>query len=344
MIISCKRVLCAGLMLPLLMVGCASSRPPHVDRAVEKTSPAPQPPKRPGKNRLSSHNPAETRYWFYNMVVLHRFSRDELAAKTGLNDEGMDYYLDQFDMSFDDRLVRPDNARVLIAPYPGGRHPRIGFREGAIDPIRGTKVSIFTPWDPDSYVVYDVPEAIWSHLGLTYLAHKHIATIWDDQGIQLRHPEWTRNPDGTLEMENRLPNGIEFGTKVTPGRGIVFVDFWIGNDTDKALTDLRVQMCLMLSRAEGFNQLSNENKVLTDPYVACKSPDGNRWIITAFTHCSRPWANEKVPCIHSDPKLPDCPSGGGVRARGIVAFYEGTDIEAEFLRLESTGWRDIPEP
>ena len=70
-----------------------------------------------------------------------------------------------------------------MLPYPGGRHPRIGFLEGAIDPQRETKLSVFTPWHDSSYVVADVPEAIWSNLGLTYLAHTHIPTIWTAQKI-----------------------------------------------------------------------------------------------------------------------------------------------------------------
>jgi hypothetical protein len=285
----------------------------------------------------------DSRYWLHNMVVLHNYSHSEIAAATGLNTMCVDNELRHFKISRNDRLPRPENASILIAPYPGGRHPRIGFLDGAIDPQRGTKVSIFLPWDQDSYVVYDVPEAIWSNLGLTFLAHKHIATIWDDQGIRINVRDWKRTPDGGLEMRQDLPNQIHFGTNVASDQRMVTIDFWIENNTGKILTDLRTQMCLMLSRAKGFNQLSNDNKIITDPYVACRNEEGNRWIITAFTHCNRPWANDIVPCMHSDPKLPDCPNHKTVRARGIVAFYEGTDIEAEFLRLENSGWREIDQ-
>ena len=72
---------------------------------------------------------------------------------------------------------------VKVLPYPGVHHPRIGFLEGAIDPMRGTKVSVFAPWDDSSYFVVDVPEAIFSNLGLTFLAHTHIPTIWDEQNL-----------------------------------------------------------------------------------------------------------------------------------------------------------------
>jgi hypothetical protein len=52
---------------------------------------------------------------------------------------------------------------LFVLPYPGGRHPRIGFLDGAVNPQRETKISVSTPWDEQSYVVVDLPEAIWSN-------------------------------------------------------------------------------------------------------------------------------------------------------------------------------------
>ena len=68
--------------------------------------------------------------------------------------------------------------------------------------------------------------------------------------------------------------------------------------------------------------------------------DGCRWIITAWVPCHHPWANAPVPCLHSDPKFPDCAPGETKRLRGWFSFYEGLDIEAEFKRIEATGWRE----
>src|SRR5207248_8913878 len=98
---------------------------------------------------------------------------------------------------------------------------RKGFREGAILPQRGTKVSIFTPWDPMSYVVVDLPEAIFSNLGLTFLAHTHIPTIWDARNIWLENVDWERQPDGSFSRQQRLPNQITVGAKVRPAVGLV---------------------------------------------------------------------------------------------------------------------------
>ena len=53
----------------------------------------------------------------------------------------------------------------------------------------------------DSYVVVDVPEAIWSNLGLTYLAHTHIDTIWGRKNFSLPQLEWNVKGDGSLSHE-----------------------------------------------------------------------------------------------------------------------------------------------
>ena len=194
-------------------------------------------------------------------------------------------------------------GRVHVVPYPGGRHPRIGFLDGAINPQRDTKVTVFTPWDPASYVVVDVPEAIWSNLGLTYLAHTHIDTIWDAKGIQLEPVQWTRHPDGSFTSQRTFPNALAFGAKVVPHERHVEMELWLRNGTDQTLSNLRIQNCVMLKGAYGFNAQSNWNKRLASPFGIVRSEDGHRWIITAWENCQRTWANPPVPCVHSDPQF-----------------------------------------
>jgi len=285
-------------------------------------------------------NDSDLRYWLDNMVCYHRFSNEEITAATGFSEREIEAKR-RFDIRPGNRPERSANAPVLVLPYPGGRHPRIGFLEGAIDPQRETKFSVFTPWDANSYVVVDVPEAIWSNLGLTFLAHTHIDTIWSKQGIELEKLEWNRHPhpDGRLEIERTLPNGIGFGVKVEPTKDAVLMEMWLLNGTEEKLTDLRIQNCVMTKMAEGFEQQTNENKVMTNPYVACKSSDGKRWIITAWEGCHNPWANDKCPCFHSDPKFPDLEPGRKETLKGWLSFYEGEDIETEFKRIEATDWR-----
>jgi hypothetical protein len=291
------------------------------------------------QNVRRPNNDEELAYWLRNMIWDHRFATNEVCAVTGLSEPEIVAAQMKYDIRADNRPARDRAARLLTLPYPGGRHPRIGFLEGAIDPQRETKFSVFTPWDPNSYVVVDVPEAIWSSLGLTYLAHTHIDTIWTKQGIELSKLEWNRRPDGSLDIERTLPNGIAFGVKAVPAKDAVRMEMWLKNGTDQRLTDLRVQMCVMTKMAAGFAEQTNENKVFTNPYVACRSTDGKRWIITAWENCNRPWGNEKCPCFHSDPKFPDLEPGQRHRLRGWLSFYECGDAQAEFARIEATGWR-----
>src|SRR5438309_544724 len=142
---------------------------------------------------------AELRYWLENMVWFHRFSAEEIRAATGLAENEISTALKRFEISAETRPKRKAGAPLLVLPYPGGRHPRIGFLEGAINPQRETKISVFTPWDESSYVVVDVPEAIWSNLGLIYLAHTHVPTVWTKKGTELAKLEWNRRPDGNFD-------------------------------------------------------------------------------------------------------------------------------------------------
>lgn len=287
---------------------------------------------------------AELGYWLRNMVWYHQFSVAEVSEATGLSADEVKAALSRFDIRPDGRPDKGEDDPLLVLPYPGGRHPRIGFLDGAIDPQRETKVSVFTPWDPTSYVVVDVPEAIWSNLGLTYLAHTHIPTVWTKQGIEMERLEWNRRDNGTLDIERTLPNGIVFGTKIVPTRKAVRMEMWLTNGTKDRLTNLRVQNCVMPKAAKGFAAQSNDNKVLSAPYAACRSDHAKRWIITAWTPCHRPWANPPCPCFHSDPKFPDCDPDQTQRLRGWLSFYEGDDIQSEFRRIDATAWQEKPLP
>ena len=174
----------------------------------------------PGQLR-PPQTPDELRTWLENMVWYHRYTPAEIQEVTGLDAAALEKSLAQFAITPGNAPPRGADAPLLVLPYPGGRHPRIGFLEGAIEPQRETKISIFTPWDPASYVVADIPEALWSNLGLTYLAHTHIPTVWGKQQITLERLEWRRTAEGALDCERRLPNGITFRTRVVAGRDAV---------------------------------------------------------------------------------------------------------------------------
>lgn len=257
------------------------------------------------------------------VMLRHRYTVEEAATVAGLSGEDAQNY--------ERRLAareEPEPGRVEVHPYPGGRHPRIGFLEGAIDPLRGTKSSVFLPWDPDSYVVVDLPELITSDLGHLFLAHTHVPTIWTERN------EWLDNVDmriaggGELDMEWALPNGVVFGASLLPGAESVDLSLWLRNGLDRPLSGLRTQLCVMLKAANGFNAQTVENKVFRPPVAAVRSSGGSRWILTAWERSGRCWGNARCPCLHSDPVLPDCEPAGTVRLRGRLWFHEGHDLTA----------------
>jgi hypothetical protein len=106
----------------------------------------------------------------------------------------------------------------------------------------------------------------------------------------------------------------------------------------------------MLAHAKGFEQQTNDNKVFAatttpgSPYVAVHNADRTRWIISAWDPVHRPWANPPCPCLHSDPKFPDCEPGKTRFIRGLVAFHAGKDIEAKLKELDAIGWRNAIPP
>ncbi|MBL8849392.1 MAG: hypothetical protein JNG89_06895 [Planctomycetaceae bacterium] len=288
--------------------------------------------------------------WLRNAVQAHRYSPAETGLALDLSEKEVSDACARLNIDPAAAYPAQNDGRLWILPYPGGRHPRIGFLEGAVDPQRETKFSVFTPWQPADglradYVVADIPEAIWSNLGLTYLAHTHVPTVWTKSGITLPVLEWTRHPHGILSLSRTLPNGIAFSSLVVPEHDHVAMRLTLTNGTDQALTDLRVQNCVMLKAADGFNPQTNDNKVSRAPYTAVRNAEGNRWILTAWKPNHRTWANDKCPCLHSDPKFPDCAPGETKTLRGWLSFYEGTDIEAEFDRIEALNWWDdeLPE-
>ena len=274
-------------------------------------------------------------YWLKNMLQAHGYSLEEAAAASGHRAAEIEGEAKKFGLIGSVSRQSPnrpsESVPVRLLPYPGGRHPRIGFKEGAILPQRGTKASVFLPWESSGYAVVDVPKAIFSNLGLTYLAHTHIPSIWDIQNLWLDNIDWKREASG-LSNSRTLPNQVTYGVLLTPSAKTVDMELWLKNDSSEVLTGLRVQVCVMLKGAPEFNRQTIDNKRLMSPIAAVRSEKGNRWILTAWERCGRVWGNPQCPCMHSEPVLPDCSAGQSVRVRGKLWFYDGNQIEEEITR------------
>lgn len=275
----------------------------------------------------------QLKFWLSNMLIDHRYSLVEAASATGLSTKEIQAAVERLKIT-EPVALPADRLRVL--PYPGGRHPRVGFREGAIRPQRETKLSVFLPWDRQSYVVADVPEAVWwmqeDRRELLYLAHTHVKTTWDLRKQTISPSEWTKTENGWSVLR-KLPNDVEFGCDATVNDSELQLELWIKNGSKETLRGLVVQNCVMLAQAKGFELLSNENKLIAKPFVACHDAAKKNWIVTGWQKCVRPWANQPCPCMHSDPQFDDCPPGETRRLKGVLSFYSGSDIESEFKRL-----------
>jgi len=281
---------------------------------------------------------SELREWLVNMIVCHNFTMAEAGEVLGYSPEKVRSEIARLAVDKESPKPRQLTDPLTILPYPGGRHPRIGFLEGAVDPQRETKFSVFTPWDPTSYVVMDLPEAIFSNLGLTYLAHTHIPTIFDKDGIKLDRMEWSKNADGSLSLVRKLPNGITYRAWARPFPGEVRMELELTNGTKEPLSGLRVQQCLMLKGAKGFEAQTNDNKRFDSPYAVVHDPSRTRWIIQAWSRPQRVWGNPPCPCLHSDPQFPDLKPGQSARLVGRIWFHEGRDIEGFLNRMKISAW------
>lgn len=277
----------------------------------------------------------DLRFWLQNMIWDHGYSIEESA-------EGLNLSEDEVRRLTHDWKITPESkpaenfppVRIKVRPWAPGRHPRIGFLDGAIDPLRDTKLSIFLPWPDSGFVVFDIPEAIFSNLGLIWLAHTHIPTIWDTAGVKLDPVDWIIQDDGTLEFERTLPNKISFGVKVTPSENEVLYEYWLSNGTDAPLTGLRSQLCVLLKNAPDFNDQIGENKLLVDGAATVHSRDGKHWIVTECER-SKPWQNPPCPCMHADPTFEDCLPSARVSVRGRISFHESDNLPERFKSIKS---------
>jgi hypothetical protein len=272
-------------------------------------------------------------YWLANMYQDHKYSTKDMMGVTGLKDQVLNQHLSQLDTFKENSEA---NKMIKVRPYPGFRHPRINFKEGMLSPMRGTKASIFLPWAPEEYVVLDLPEALFTQFGLTFLGHKHIPTVFDYQKTVIENSEWTLSENGSLSNTWELPINVIIGAEIYPREKSVDMKLWMQNNSDTTFTDLQSQVCVMFKEATQFNELTNENKIFDSPVAAVKSGDSGQWIITAWNNGNHAWGNANCPCMHSDPKFPDSKPGETVSVSGKIWFYEGESIENEIESIKRT--------
>lgn len=331
-----RRVLPACRRFGVLVLVCLFAAPSFRAAEESETSDAPGDTSPPAKEEEAV---ADLRFWLEDTIV-HRYTPAEMALATGLEEREIGERLAALGLSRDTIPPAPlDRLRVL--PYPGGRHPRIGFLDGAVDPHRDTKASVFLPWKDGGYVVLDLPEAQWGQRAgepkkLIYLAHTHIPTVWDEEGIRLERIDWSREKEGVLESRRTLPDGVAFATRIVPRAKHVDLAMRLENGSATGIAGLTAQICVLLKGAPEFNAQTDENNVYLDDAAAVPSEDGKRWIVIAWER-GRAWGNAPCPCIHADPTFPDLAPKEGETLRGRLFFYEGDDVRGEIKRRREKG-------
>lgn len=299
---------------------------PYVDRSNPPEDPMLKTRYRPARTDTGSTLPVEVEatrsdadYWLGNMLGPHQYSQAEAGQVLGWTEM-------QVSAATQRTKARPASG-LEVRPYPGGRPLRIGFREGAIDPLRGTKASVFLPWSPRQYAVIDLPEAIFSNAGLLFLAHTHVPTVWNEENRIIENVDWERSSGSGLRSSWKLPNGVTFGASIEAHESEVQMTLWLRNGTSQPLSRLRTQICVLLKGAPDFDQQTNENKKFGKTIAAVRAVSGSRWILTEWERCGRTWGNAQCPCLHSDPVLPDCAPGETVRVAGRLWFSDSDPAE-----------------
>jgi hypothetical protein len=260
------------------------------------------------------------------MLLDHRYSWAEAAQVCAWPVE--EIRKKAAELKIDPSIPTPPETtgRVRILPYPGTRETRRGFFAN-LDAQRGTKASVFLPWEPTSYVVVDLPEAIFSQKRLLFLTHTDVPTIWDQQNVLIENIDWTRTPSGGLRHERELPNKIAFGASIEPAGDEVSMELWLRNGSDELLTGLRTQICNLLKGAPSLHEQTTTNKIFGCPSAAVSNLGKDRWVVTSWERCGRAWGHPLVPCLHADPVLPDCGPGETVKIRGKMWFFKGNEEE-----------------
>ena len=268
---------------------------------------------------------ADLEYWVDNMRRFHHYTWGEIADVSGYTVSEIQELAKGFK-----KVIQPNENKLTVLPYPGGRHPRIGALASMIDPMRGTKLSIFLPWDKRQYAVLDVPEALFCQLGVTFLGHTHVPTIWDKDKVTIDNSDWSMTRAGDYENEWKLPNGMEIRVIVKPLRESVEMELIVYNGSDVDMEFINGQVCIMLKGAHEFDLQTRDNKVLTDKVAAVHSEDKNRWILTEWDQLRRTWDNPKCPCVHFDPIMNPCKVGETVSVKGRIWFHEGSELPSEY--------------
>ena len=146
--------------------------------------------------------------------------RPRIQAATGLSDDEIAAAQKKFNIFCAQNATdASEESRCSSSPILAAGIRGSAFATARSTPQRETKVSIFTPWDDASYVVADVPEAIWSNLGLTYLAHTHVPRSGRSKTSSWKSSNGSGATTARCSWSESCPMASSSRRKVIPDRG-----------------------------------------------------------------------------------------------------------------------------
>ena len=191
-------------------------------------------------------------------------------------------------------------------------------------------VAIFPGWPQEGVFGLRAPETIKSQFGLLFIDHEPKAPrpLMKPVG----ETAWSEGPDGALSYTVELDGGIRFGMDFTvtgDARDEVEIHGWLTNGTERDLSRLDTQFCLVNRGVEAFDERRGEQSfILIDGELvslASTSPfpeDAPREYVLAYT-AEDPGKPPAVPNSWAVPAPASAPlvvtvSAGGTRWIGLA--------------------------
>ena len=114
------------------------------------------------------------------------------------------------------------------------------------------------PWPTHDYISMDFPEVVRPGEERLYLSH--INPPFPQKYPDLPAVPW-RHIDGGIEFERTLPNGLEFGGRLTVAdETTVALCIFVRNGTSEPLKDIKLQTCAFLRHSVEFGKYTRDNK------------------------------------------------------------------------------------
>jgi len=118
------------------------------------------------------------------------------------------------------------------------------------------------PWDQGDECWVEVPEYLWAsvpgdtHNNSPFYYGRATGTnkSWTMRYPSREEPVWTEMQGGGLALDNPLEGGYVVRFRILPHDRIIEIRFGITNNSEKPITDVRAQLCMMPHKIESLSE------------------------------------------------------------------------------------------